>query len=108
MANAPKKLKRQWVPERQPFKNLNEGKNRKVYRNNRWRKLSKSYKERNPFCVKCAEEGIVAASQVTDHIQRINDGGDPYDENNLQALCKRCHNIKSGKEAHGYREKPPK
>lgn len=39
------------------------------------------------------------ATQV-DHIQRINDGGDRFDENNLQGLCDHCHKVKTGREAH--------
>ena len=104
MPNKTKKLQRPWVPERTPFKNLNSEKNKSVYNNRKWRKFSAAYKKRNPFCVKCEAEGRVTASTVTDHIERINEGGDIYDENNLQALCKSCHNSKSGKEAHGYKE----
>ena len=108
MPNKPKPIKRSWVPERKPFQNLNEEKNRKVYNSRKWRKFSKDFKERNPVCVKCKEKGIVKASAVTDHIQRVNAGGDHYNEDNLQALCRSCHNSKSGKEAHGYGEKRKK
>ncbi len=106
MPYKPKAIRPHWVPERKPFKNLNEEKNRKVYNTRKWRSFSIDYKERNPICVKCEQEGIITASKVTDHIQRVNAGGDHYNENNLQALCKRCHNSKSGKEAHGYKENP--
>lgn len=105
MPYKPKKLKRQWVPERKPFKNLNSEKNKKTYGSWKWRKFSKEYKERNPLCVKCKEVGITSATEVTDHIERVNLGGDVYDERNLQPLCKSCHNKKSGREAHGYSEK---
>ena len=105
MPNKPKRIVPHWVPERQPFKNLNEEKNRKIYNTTRWRKFSALYKQKNPYCVKCKENGILKASEVTDHVERINEGGDVYDEKNLQALCKSCHNSKSGKEAHGYQEK---
>lgn len=107
MPYKPKKIKPQWVPnrKREPFQNLNSEKNKKIYNNRKWRKFSKNYKEKNPFCVKCKEKGLIVASEVTDHIERVNTGGDVYDESNLQALCKSCHNSKSGKEAHGYKEK---
>lgn len=106
MPNKPSKLKRQWVPERQAFKNLNKEKNKQTYNSTRWRKFSKAYKERYPLCVKCKEKGIISKTEVTDHIERVNLGGDIYNESNLQPLCKSCHNSKSGKEAHGYKEKP--
>ena len=104
MPNKPQKIKRHWVPERQAFKNLNSEKNRNVYNSSKWRKFSKAYKERNPLCVKCQEKGITSKTEVTDHIERVNTGGDIYSLDNLQPLCKSCHNRKSGREAHGYRE----
>ncbi|MFV8280606.1 HNH endonuclease [Christiangramia marina] len=110
MPNKPRIIKPSWVPvhKREAFQNLNKDKNRKVYNSRKWRAFSKNYKERNPLCIKCKEKGIIKASAVTDHIQRVNVGGDIYDESNLQPLCKSCHNSKSGKEAHGYQEKPRK
>lgn len=33
-----------------------------------------------------------------DHIQRIADGGHPFDETNLQTLCKHCHHEKTAEE----------
>lgn len=107
MANAPKKLKRHWVPERKPFqKSMND--NSKFYNSWPWRKLRKIYREKNPYCVKCEAEGRVTAMHVVDHIVRIEDGGSSLDEDNLQSLCKFHHNQKSGREAHGYREQPSK
>lgn len=66
--------------------------------------ISKQYKEAHPLCEKCEEIGQVSASEFTDHIVRIEDGGDKYHEDNLQALCAFHHNSKSGREAHGYKE----
>lgn len=40
-----------------------------------------------------------------DHITPINEGGDRYDFNNLQGLCDKCHNKKSGREAHKHERK---
>lgn len=33
-----------------------------------------------------------------DHIKPISDGGHPFDESNLQTLCKHCHHAKTAKE----------
>jgi len=33
-----------------------------------------------------------------DHIQRVADGGHPLDEENLQTLCKHCHEAKTASE----------
>lgn len=47
------------------------------------------------MCVECGDP-----SQVVDHIVPINQGGDPWSVDNMQAMCHACHNRKSGKEAH--------
>jgi 5-methylcytosine-specific restriction endonuclease McrA len=33
-----------------------------------------------------------------DHIERVTDGGHPFDETNLQTLCKHCHHTKTAEE----------
>ena len=103
MPNRPEKKKRPWVQERKPFQR--EKDNSSFYNSPRWRKTARSHKERNPFCVKCEAEGKVSAVEFTDHIVRIEDGGDKYADLNLQSLCAFHHNQKSGREAHGYKEK---
>ncbi len=104
MANAPKKLRPDWVPERVPFKSFHD--NSKFYNSHSWRKVAIAHKLKNPVCVKCSERGIVTAVAVTDHIVRLVDGGAEFDESNLQSLCGSCHSRKSGKEGNGYKETP--
>lgn len=99
MANAPKKVNRPWVPERKPFARTRTATDFD-YNSRTWRKFSTAYKERHPLCVLCEAAGIVAASKFTDHIVQIKAGGAHYDEANLQALCEKCHNSKSGRERH--------
>ena len=103
MPKAPKPIRPHWVPERKAFGRRNTD-NSRFYESWPWRKLRKSFKEKHPCCIKCEAEGIVRATAYVDHIQRIEDGGAPLDEKNLQPLCKFHHNSKSGKEAHGYKE----
>ena len=102
MPSKPKKQARPWIRERQPFQR--EESNHQFYNTRRWRNVSRIYREKNPLCEKCKAAGRVTASAFTDHIVRVKDGGDPYNDTNLQALCAPCHNSKSGKEAHGYKE----
>lgn len=67
--------------------------------NSRWRKASKAYLRVHPLCVKCAEEGRYVKATVVDH--RIPHRGDQklfWDESNWCALCKPCHDKKTGKE----------
>ena len=53
-----------------------------------------------PYCQICEEKGgsLIEAVQV-DHIIPLEVGGAPFDCENLQSLCKRCHVIKSAEEA---------
>ena len=44
-------------------------------------------------CAKCG-----AFANECDHIQPLQHGGDPYDEANLQCLCRACHVAKTRKE----------
>lgn len=98
----PKKVKRPWKPERKAFAGTI---NNKKYNTYKWRMFSLRFREANPLCVKCEEEGITSAARVVDHKVRIEDGGTMYDEDNCQSLCIYHHNSKSGKESHGYKEK---
>ena len=103
MPNKPNRTKPQWVPERIAYGRRSED-NQKFYNSRPWRKARKNYIEKFPLCVKCKESGKTVAAKYVDHIQRIEDGGDKLNESNFQSLCKQCHDSKSGKEAHGYRE----
>lgn len=100
----PKKIKRSWVPERKAY-GRRTSENTKFYNSWPWRKLRKRFIETNSLCVKCDAEGRVVKAKFVDHIVRIEDGGDKLNEDNLQSLCKFHHDSKSGKEAHGYKEK---
>lgn len=102
MPKRPSKVNRNWKPERVSFQ---RGKsNYAFYNSTAWRKISKAYKDKYPLCVKCELENKITPSEYTDHIVRIEDGGDKFSEDNLQALCSFHHNQKSGREAHGYKE----
>ena len=60
-----------------------------------WQKFRIWYLRRHPICV-IAGCGCVA--MVVDHIKALNDGGDKYDEANLQAMCAFHHNQKTARE----------
>ena len=66
--------------------------------NYKWKKFREEYLKRNPFCVECIKKGKLTQAKVVDHI--IPHKGDErlfWDESNMQALCIRCHNKKTGK-----------
>lgn len=63
---------------------------------NRWRKARQIYLAKHPLCEECKKNGRLTAATVVDHI--IPHKGDRklfWDENNWQALCKRCHDRKT-------------
>lgn len=61
------------------------------YRAN-WRKRRMMFLRRNPLCKTCG-----AIAREVDHMIPITAGGSQSDEN-LQALCKTCHNRKTNAE----------
>ena len=61
-----------------------------------WQKASKSYLASHPLCVRCMEAGKYTKATVVDHIKPHR--GDQtlfWDQNNWQALCKKCHDKKT-------------
>ena len=63
------------------------------YNSRTWRKFSKDYKRLHPVC---ELQDCTQPSYYTDHIRPISEGGDKFDYNNLQALCKKCNASKTG------------
>jgi 5-methylcytosine-specific restriction enzyme A len=101
--NFPKSKRSKYYFKREPFQGRKE-RNRKFYNSKKWRDKSKSYRVNNPLCEKCLEKDVYTDATgrrgVVDHKIRLEDGGKPFDDRNLQTLCNVCHNRKSGKEAH--------
>lgn len=94
MANIPKESRPQWVAKSRPKQNANA----EFYRSTAWRKLRHIYKMRHPLCRHCMDNGIINPSQEIDHVVPISAGGEKLDWSNLQALCKRCHSIKTARD----------
>jgi 5-methylcytosine-specific restriction protein A len=72
--------------------------NKAFYQSSRWHRLSLAYRKNNRLCVECLKEGITKLSEEVDHIIPIVEGGNPWDLNNLQALCKSHHSQKTKRE----------
>lgn len=60
--------------------------NRPIYNTKRWRMTRRSFLFSNPLCSKC---GVVATD--VHHRIDLQQGGDPWRFDNLEALCHRCH-----------------
>ena len=97
MPSLPKGIKRPWI-KRKPQSSKGWGSDHGIYNSDRWRRLRLIQLNKEPLCTMCGEKGIIRGATVVDHITAIQDGGDPWNEENLQSLCVPCHNRKSGKE----------
>ncbi|WP_086649270.1 HNH endonuclease signature motif containing protein [Gluconobacter sp. DsW_056] len=67
---------------------------------NRWRKVSREYRDRHTYCVKCWEKGVLTTEATSvlhvDHIIPVKDRPDlQYDESNFMCLCINCHTEKT-------------
>ena len=64
----------------------------------KWREARLEYLRRHPLCMQCWKEGRLTTATVVDHI--IPHRGDQilfWDQENWQALCKDCHDRKTGR-----------
>ena len=67
--------------------------------NYKWQKASKQFLKENPLCIKCLAGGKYTEATVVDHIKPHRNNQELFwDRNNWQALCKRCHDKKTGSE----------
>lgn len=107
MPNKPKAIRPPWVPERVAFGGRSRD-HSKFYNGRKWRKFATAFRLKNPLCIKCEAEGRITAVAVCDHIRGLDflldNNIDPIQESEVQSLCHKCHNSKSGKESHGIRE----
>lgn len=93
-----KMLRPRTAKEPQPGTRTHGGDERhKLYTGSRWRRLRAQVLAREPLCRSCAARGFVQVAGVVDHIaghagnwrQRF------FDPNNLQPLCRACHDEKT-------------
>lgn len=70
----------------------------KFYQSTRWKAVRKRHLNSEPLCRECKKNGKLVKASVVDHIVPVKQGGNPFDDNNLQSLCWSCHSTKSAKE----------
>ena len=71
----------------------------KIRNSRRWRDQVRPNKLlRDPLCEVCLEKDKFTEAVEVDHIIPLEQGGAPFDDDNLQSICKRCHGAKTGKE----------
>ncbi len=99
MPTIPKATRKSYLPPR-----VAQGRrlhaNTEFYQCQAWRRCRHAYLAEHPLCVECEKRGEIVPARVVDHILPINEGGARFDFANLQGLCDKCHNKKSGREAH--------
>ena len=63
-----------------------------------WQKLRRMQLTRQPLCVECQRNGLTTWATTVDHITpHRGDRALFFDTHNLQSLCKRCHDRKTGR-----------
>lgn len=70
------------------------------YNTSAWQQASKGFRLENPLCINydvCRNK-----AQVVDHKHPVRQGGEFWDRNNWQQMCKSCHNRKSALEKQKY------
>lgn len=67
----------------------------RFYQRVQWKRARAAQLAREPLCRECRKLSKLVAAEVVDHINPISTGIDPYDTDNLQSLCKSCHNRKT-------------
>ena len=102
MPNLKKTTSRPWIPKPKGkrYKSHQSKEDNKVYHTRRWRRLRELVLQQEPLCRECKKRNVITPANVVNHIIRIADGGEAFALDNLQPLCTKCHNSKSGKEAH--------
>ena len=74
------------------------------YNTTEWQSLRLAILRDEPFCRYCKASGDLTAGEVVDHIIPVKE--DPrraFEPENLQSLCKRCHDShKHSEEIRGY------
>jgi 5-methylcytosine-specific restriction protein A len=61
----------------------------------RWQRLREAHLASEPLCRMCLQAGRITPAVLVDHIVPINDGGAVLDDDNLQSLCRSCHDKKT-------------
>ena len=77
------------------------------YKSKRWQKLRKQKLILNPLCERCLKNDIKIAAYFVHHKEYVTDKNYMYDSvffniDNLESLCKKCHNEEHFKEKDEY------
>lgn len=65
------------------------------YANRRWRRLRRLQLQKEPLCRLCKAQGKIEPAVVADHVHSHRGNRNAFWLNELQSLCKRCHDLKT-------------
>jgi 5-methylcytosine-specific restriction protein A len=83
-----------------------QSKHKKLYNSSRWQDLRRYVLNKQPLCVECLKNNRITPATVVDHIKPHKGNKDLfYDINNLQSMCKSCHDRKTAKEDGRWKRK---
>lgn len=71
----------------------------KFYQSKEWKAVRAIAKARQPFCVACGKP-----TEIIDHIVPIEYGGAALNLDNLQGLCRSCHNKKTAQDEEKFKK----
>lgn len=66
------------------------------YNSVQWKNVRNNYWHKHPLCEDCLEKGLISPTEIIHHKvelspQNINDSNITLNENNLRAVCRKCH-----------------
>lgn len=71
---------------------------RRIYNSARWKRVRRMILERSGWrCERCGSAGALEVH----HRVRLADGGDPWNPESLEAVCRTCHMRQSADESRG-------
>jgi 5-methylcytosine-specific restriction endonuclease McrA len=74
---------------------------KRIHHSARWLRVRLEKLERDPLCQRHAHRGQIVRAVDVDHWRPLDQGGAPYDDDNLVSLCRECHGEKTQAEQSG-------
>lgn len=72
---------------------------RDLYGSKKWENTSIAWRKKHPLCAVCEKEGRVTPASEVDHVEpHRGDSVKFFDNNNIQSICRECHQEKTRKE----------
>lgn len=75
----------------------------RLYNTYRWQRKREAQLNQDPICCYCIKEGRVEEATVADHIIPHRGDVSAFWNNELQSLCKHCHDSIKQREEHGMK-----